>query len=86
MRTSNLFQMNVPYSFLNKSFEKLFYYLVKLKMIVPIALYRLANSQDNKQPYIWTNPDPGTSLTDKDLILVLSQEIPPPDCMYAPTP
>jgi hypothetical protein len=36
--------MAVPHAFLHKSFEKLFYFMVKVKFIVPIALYRLQNS------------------------------------------
>ncbi|CAD8157114.1 unnamed protein product [Paramecium pentaurelia] len=77
--SSNLFQIPVPKAFQNKPFQKLFYHLVKMKQIVPLGLYRLAGATDNKVPYICTNPEPNTILTNKDIVLVLAKEMPQSD-------
>ena len=41
-----------------------------------IGLYRLPGATDNKYPYVYTNPDPKTSITYKDRVFVLGKEIP----------
>lgn len=47
-----------------------------MKQIVPLGLYRLGGATDNKVPYICTNPEPNTILTNKDIVLVLAKEMP----------
>ena len=54
----------------------MFYYLTKRQNILPIGLYRLAGCKDNKFPYVCTNPDPQTKLSEKDMIFVLAQNTP----------
>lgn len=44
--------------------------------MVSIGLYRLPGATDNKYPYVYTNPDPKTSITYKDRVFVLGKEIP----------
>jgi len=51
-------------------------YLTKHQNILTLALYRLTGCKDNLSPYVITNPDPKTILTDKDVIFILSQFTP----------
>jgi hypothetical protein len=67
----------VPKAFYNKEFKKLFKYLIKKQNILCLGLYRLTNCKDNKFPYIVTNPDPSTILSERDLVFILSQYNPP---------
>jgi len=43
---------------------------------VSIGLYRLEGATDNRYPYVYTNPDPKTTITYKDRVFVLGKEIP----------
>lgn len=72
---SNLWQILVPEEFVNQTYDKLFKHLLQ-KDLVSIGLYRLPGATDNKYPYVYTNPDPKTSITYKDRVFVLGKEIP----------
>jgi hypothetical protein len=72
---SNLWQVLVPEEFVNQNYDKLFKHLLE-KNLVAIGLYRLTGATDNKYPYVYTNPDPKTSITYKDRVFVLGKEIP----------
>lgn len=45
--------------------------------MIALGLYRLPGAQDNKHPYIYTNPPPSTKLTHKDKVFVLAFHLPP---------
>lgn len=60
---------------MNQTYDKLFKHLLQ-KDLVSIGLYRLPGATDNKYPYVYTNPDPKTSITYKDRVFVLGKEIP----------
>ncbi|EWS75923.1 calcium-activated potassium channel protein (macronuclear) [Tetrahymena thermophila SB210] len=79
-QNSNLFHIKIPKAFQGKTFEKLFCFLAARQDIIVIALYRLSLCKDNKLPYVWTNPDPETILTDRDICFIFSQT-PPQDYM-----
>jgi len=65
----------VPEEFVNHNYDKLFKHLLD-KNLVAIGLYRLEGATDNKYPYVYTNPDPKTTITYKDRVFVLGKEIP----------
>ena len=42
-----------------------------------MALYRLPGANGNKAPYVVTNPDPETILSQYDVLFILAQKVPP---------
>ena len=53
-----------------------FLFLLK-KNLVSLGLYRMPGSADNKQPYVYTNPDwKKTTITVRDRVFVLGLEVP----------
>ena len=67
----------VPDEFINKTYDKLFRYLLNEKNLVAIGLYRLPGANDNSYPYCYTNPDmKKTNVTSRDRVFVLGKEIP----------
>eukprot|EP00347_Sterkiella_histriomuscorum_P022282 403331035 len=74
---SNLWQIMIPEEFINKTYDKLFKYLLLEKSLIAIGLYRLPGANDNQYPYCYTNPDQKkTTITSKDRVFVLGKEIP----------
>ena len=71
---SNLWQINVPEEQVNKQFDKLYKYLLD-KGMVALGLYRLPGATDNTYPYVYTNPNPKTNVTQKDKVFVLGNNI-----------
>ena len=73
LRSSNLWQINVPERFINKTFSELYDEFCDLNLII-LGLYRLPGVKDNDMPYVYTKPEPETRLTHKDKVFVLSIE------------
>ena len=74
---SNLWQIMVPDEFINKTYDKLFKFLLNEKKLVALGLYRLPGANDNSYPYCYTNPDmKNTNVTARDRVFVLGKEIP----------
>ena len=71
----NIWQIPVPEEMVNKTFDKLFTFLLE-KNLVPLGMYRLPNANDNKYPYVSTNPNPSCSITMHDRVFVLGNNIP----------
>lgn len=65
----------VPEECVNKTFDKLFKYLLE-KNLITLGLYRLPLANDNYYPYVYTNPDPRTTITYRDRVFVLGKDIP----------
>ena len=65
----------VPEECVNKTYEKLFRHLLE-RNLIPIGLYRLPMANDNFYPYVYTNPQPKTTITYKDRVFVLGKDIP----------
>ena len=59
----------------NKSFQKLFTFLLE-KKLVTLGLYRLPGASDNKYPYVVCNPDPKMNITIRDKVFVIGKYIP----------
>lgn len=74
LEQSILWQIPVPQECVNKTFEDLFHYLLKKKLIC-MALYRLRNATDNDYPYVYTNPEPDTIVNHRDRAFVLGIEV-----------
>ena len=71
LKSSNLWQIDIPEQFINKTFRELYDDFCDRNLIA-LGLYRLPGARDNKTPYVYTNPDQETLLTHKDKIFVLS--------------
>lgn len=59
----------------NKTFDKLFTFLLDRKL-VPLGMYRLPTANENKYPYVNTNPEPTCGITVHDRVFVLGNNIP----------
>ena len=76
LEQSILWQIPVPQDCVNKTFEELFLFLLKKKLIC-MALYRLKFATiDNYYPYVYTNPLPETIVNHRDRAFVLGIEVP----------
>ena len=74
LEQSILWQIPVPQECVNKTFEELFLFLLKKKLIC-MALYRLRHASDNTYPYVYTNPLPETIVSHRDRAFVLGIEL-----------
>ena len=73
LRSSNLWQIEIPEQFINKTFLELYNEFCDRNLIV-LGLYRLPGARDNNNAYVYTNPEKDTLLTHKDKIFVLGIE------------
>ena len=71
LKSSNLWHMDIPTKFINKTFLELFTSFCE-KGIIALGLYRLPGARDNNHPYVYTKPNPNTILTHRDKIFVLT--------------
>ena len=71
LHQSNLWQVNVPDKFINKTFAELFGHLAEEDDTIVLGLYRLQGSSDNENPYVYTNPYKNTILTHRDKLFLL---------------
>ena len=71
LKSSNLWHMDIPTKFINKTFLELFTSFCD-KGIIALGLYRLPGARDNNHPYIYTKPAADTILTHRDKIFVLT--------------
>ena len=71
---SNLWQISIPESCYNKTFEHLFYHLLDDKLIT-LGLYRLKGAVNNSYPFVYTNPEPDTIVTHRDKAFVVGYNI-----------
>ena len=71
LKSSNLWHMDIPTKFINKTFLELFTSFCE-KGIIALGLYRLPGARDNNHPYVYTKPEPNTLLTHRDKIFVLT--------------
>ena len=72
---SNLWQIQVPEECVNKTFDKLYKFLLD-RHLVTLGLYRLPGATDNYYPYVYSNPSQKTNVTQKDRVFVLGNAIP----------
>lgn len=73
----NIWQIPVPEEIYNKTFDKLFTFLLERYDLVALGMYRLPGASDNKYPFVSTNPQPMTGITMHDRVFVLGKKIPP---------
>ena len=71
LKSSNLWHMDIPTKFINKTFLELFTSFCE-KGIIALGLYRLPGARDNNHSYVYTKPNPDTILTHRDKIFVLA--------------
>ncbi|MCQ2815709.1 MAG: ion channel, partial [archaeon] len=75
LKSSNLWQMDIPQCFINKTFIELYSAFCK-KNIIVLGLYRLPGARDNNNPYVYTMPSKDTRLTHRDKLFILSIDKP----------
>ena len=73
LKSSNLWQIDIPERFIGLEFQDLFNEFCD-KGLIALGLYRLAGARDNQNSYVYTKPNPSTSLSHKDKIFVLGPE------------
>mmetsp|Transcript_35561 Transcript_35561/g.34597 ORF Transcript_35561/g.34597 Transcript_35561/m.34597 type:complete len:139 (+) Transcript_35561:2791-3207(+) len=71
----NLWQINVPEECVNKTYEKMFKFLLD-RNLVSLGLYRFPGGMDNKYSYVFCNPDQKSNVSAKDKVFVLGKDIP----------
>ena len=74
LEQGNVWQIPVPEEMINKSFEKLFGFLLE-KKLVALGIYRLPGASDNKYPYVVCNPDPKMNISVRDKVFVIGKKI-----------
>jgi hypothetical protein len=72
LKSSNLWQIPIHESFINKTFLELFTELAENHNCIALGIYRLPGAKDNDHPYVYTNPRPDTRMTHRDRIFVLA--------------
>lgn len=73
LKSSNLWQIDIPENFINKTYIELFKAFCK-KNVIALGLYRLSGAKDNNNSYVYTKPHPKTRLTPRDRIFILCIE------------
>lgn len=82
---SNIWQIPIPEEQVNKTFDKLFKFLLA-RNLVALGLYRLPGAKDNDMAYTCTNPDrTKTVVCLSDRVFVLGKDI-PRDLLLDPKP
>ena len=71
LKSSNVWQINIPKKFINKTFGELYDYFCDNNLII-LGLYRLSGARDNDAGYIYTKPNSETKITHRDKVFVLS--------------
>eukprot|EP00947_MAST-08B_sp_MAST-8B-sp1_P000855 g855.t1 len=84
---SHLYQIPVPKQFHGKTYGSLVEWLLLTRGMMPLGLYRgtwnhqlHSGPKGNRIPYVYTNPDKGSSLESCDAVFVLAQ-FPPEDLL-----
>jgi hypothetical protein len=72
LKSSNLWQIPIHESFINKPFVDMYKELAENYNCIALGIYRLPGAKDNDHPYVYTNPRPDTILTHRDRIFVLA--------------
>ena len=76
---SNLFLMNLPPQFIDKTFGEMYERLTLDFRMVPLGLYRPSLIKRNPKPYVFLKPAINVKLNAKDRVYVLSMKQ-PKDC------
>ncbi|KAJ6239453.1 calcium-activated potassium channel alpha chain [Anaeramoeba flamelloides] len=73
--SSQLFMKKIPKQFLNKTFSFLFNHLLKNEQNLAIGLLRSVNLNKlgNVSPYVYTNPNPKTTIFKGDYVYILGK-------------
>eukprot|EP01017_Pseudomicrothorax_dubius_P051183 TRINITY_DN9807_c0_g2_i5.p1 TRINITY_DN9807_c0_g2~~TRINITY_DN9807_c0_g2_i5.p1 ORF type:complete len:188 (-),score=53.08 TRINITY_DN9807_c0_g2_i5:60-623(-) len=76
LQQSNLFLINIPPEFNEKTFGALFDHFALEKKMIAIGLYRGEKTKKNNRPYVFIKPDADIKLEPKDKVYVLSGKQP----------
>ena len=71
LKSSNVWQINIPNKFINKTFGNLYDHFCDNNLVI-LGLYRLSGATDNNSGYVYTKPNFDTKLTHRDKVFVLS--------------
>ena len=76
LQQSNLFLINVPIRYVDKTFQHLYERLIIDYKMIAIGLYRGEKLKGNSRPYVYLKPEKDVKLSPKDKIYVLSPKQP----------
>ncbi|CAK75823.1 unnamed protein product (macronuclear) [Paramecium tetraurelia] len=76
LQQSNLFLINIPPKYQEKTFGELFEILLTEQKMIPIGLYRGEKVKNNNKPYVFLKPPMDVVVSCKDRLYVLSGKQP----------
>jgi len=76
LHSSNLFLINIPESFHDKTYGKMYEDFTMEKGRIPIGLYRSELVRDSEKPFVFINPPPQLELDYRDKVFILSAKRP----------
>ncbi|CAD8066859.1 unnamed protein product [Paramecium sonneborni] len=76
LQQSNLFLINIPPKYQEKTFGELFEILLTEQKMIPIGLYRGEKVKNNNKPYVFLKPPMDVVISSKDRVYVLSAKQP----------
>ncbi|CAD8152800.1 unnamed protein product [Paramecium pentaurelia] len=76
LQQSNLFLINIPPKYQEKTFGELFEILLTEQKMIPIGLYRGEKVKNNNKPYVFLKPPMDVVVSSKDRLYVLSGKQP----------
>ena len=71
LKSSNVYQISIPNSFINKTFGELYDYFCDNNIVI-LGLYRLSGARDNNAGYVFTKPNEEIKITHRDKVFVVS--------------
>ena len=71
LKSSNVWQIDIPSKFINKNFGELYDYFCDNNLII-LGLYRLPGGRDNNKGYMFTKPNSEVKITFRDKVFVLA--------------
>ena len=71
LKSSNVWQIDIPSKFINKNFGELYDYFCDNNLII-LGLYRLSGGRDNNTGYMFTKPNTEVKITFRDKVFVLA--------------
>ena len=76
LQQSNVFVINIPLKFVDKTFGQLFDFLIMDHKMIALGLYRGEKIKFNTKPYVYIRPPPEVKILAKDKVYVLSEKQP----------
>ncbi|KAL4487940.1 hypothetical protein ABPG72_022800 [Tetrahymena utriculariae] len=72
LQSANIFLINIPLKYESYTFGQIFDVFISEHKMIPIGLYKAANSNNNSKPYVFLKPSANSKTSPKDKMYVLS--------------